>query len=119
MSKILVVDDDADLLAILGEFLKMLKWEPELYSDASKALEQALSGDYPVVLFDQNMPKYRGTEIAAAMRERDSKARIIIATGDVTEDGLAQTVTQLGAELAEKPLTFETLAELLADTSKC
>lgn len=109
----LVIDDDTDLAEILGEFLRMLGWEPDVCSDAVEGSTMAVSGDYAVILCDKNMPKQNGMQIAAAVRSDAPGTRVVLCTGELADAALIEAAAKLGAEVIEKPLTFDALGTLL------
>jgi DNA-binding NtrC family response regulator len=109
----LVIDDDTDLAQILGEFLRMLGWDPDVCSDAIEGSTMAVSGDYAVILCDKNMPKQNGMQIAAAVHSDAPETRVVLCTGELADAELLQAAANMGAEVVEKPLTFETLGTLL------
>lgn len=115
MAKILVIDDDSDLLAVFGEFLKILNWDADLCCDAAAGLDKAVTGEYEVVLCDQNMPRWRGSQIAEEIHRKSPRTRVILSTGDAGDDELVEVAASTGAEITQKPLTFETLEQMLGD----
>ena len=68
-SKVLVVDDDPDVLQVSAEMLRQLGYCVATAAGGFEALE-ALALHPAVVLLDYAMPAMTGLQVAAAMRER-------------------------------------------------
>lgn len=109
----LVIDDDIDLAEVIGEFLKILGWQPDVCSDSLKGSQLAVSGDYEVVFCDKNMPKHDGLQIAREIRSGSPKTRVILCTGEIVDAELAAAASALGARVVGKPLDFDNLDKLL------
>ena len=109
----LVIDDDEDLAEILGEFLRILGWQPDVCSDPSEGSTRAVSGDYAVILCDKNMPHHSGMQIAAAVQADAPGTRVVLCTGELADPNLVAEARTVGAEVIQKPLTFEGLDALL------
>lgn len=76
---VLVVDDDASILATIGEFLELEGYEVRTAANGKEALD-ALDGT-PVpslVLLDMRMPVLDGWRFAQAARERGLDLRILV-----------------------------------------
>ncbi|MBL8953871.1 MAG: response regulator, partial [Myxococcaceae bacterium] len=55
-TKILVVDDNPQLLRAVAGILSRAKFSPECYGDAESALEALHGSSYDVIISDQAMP---------------------------------------------------------------
>lgn len=87
--KILVADDDADLLALIGFALNQAGFEVRTAHDGSGAL-QAFDQEAPdFVLLDINMPAPNGLEVCREIRGRSTVPIMMLTVRDQEEDLLA------------------------------
>jgi serine/threonine protein kinase len=82
-TRILIVDDDVSLSAMLTEYLGSLGYDVESVANGLVGLERALSGDFAAVILDVRLPGLNGIEVLRRLRE-SSKVRVILwsAMGD-------------------------------------
>jgi signal transduction histidine kinase len=83
MRKILLIDDDYDLLQLLRSYLQEQGFEVVLASGGRQGIASALDGPPDVVLCDLNMPGMDGYEVLAEFHRQELLADIpfIILTG--------------------------------------
>jgi two-component system response regulator CpxR len=77
--RILLVDDDAELCSLLGEFLKREGFEVECEHEGRRGLERALKGGADLVVLDVMLPGMDGFEILRQLRPQ-SKVPVIMLT---------------------------------------
>jgi len=73
-ASILVVDDRADKLLVLGSLLEPLAQNVVLARSGEDALREMLEREFAVILMDVNMPTMDGLETAALIRRRKKTA---------------------------------------------
>jgi signal transduction histidine kinase len=73
-ASILVVDDRADKLLVLGSLLEPLGQNVVLANSGEEALKQMLEREFAVILMDVNMPTMDGLETAQLIRNRRKTA---------------------------------------------
>jgi DNA-binding NtrC family response regulator len=83
--RILVVDDDAEMRALLVEELRHEGYEPGEASDGGEAVLACRSTAFDVILMDKNMPGPSGLDLLPGFRRSCPTSRIIMMTafGDV------------------------------------
>ncbi|MEK0449447.1 MAG: hypothetical protein RL088_1715 [Verrucomicrobiota bacterium] len=105
--KILILDDEQDLLEIYQEILARLPSQPEIRT-ASKGTEAiaALEAEpFALLLVDLNMPQMDGFQVLAIVRRRFPALRTVVMTGATDED-LRGRAYRVGVDLyIEKPKT--------------
>jgi two-component system response regulator CpxR len=78
-SRILLIDDDAELCELLGEYLGREGFVVESASDGAAGLKQALSGAHALVVLDVMLPVMNGFDVLRKIRER-SKVPVLMLT---------------------------------------
>ena len=77
--RILVIDDDAELCELLGEYLGQEGFAAEFVNEGAAGLERALTGEHSLVVLDVMLPEMNGFEILRRIRER-SKIPVLMLT---------------------------------------
>src|ERR1700688_4132834 len=114
--RVLLIDDDANLLAMTAEVLSRLGYEPVSFSDSHAALAafEAAPGSFDVVVTDDVMPGLTGTGLASLLRQQRRELPIVLVSG-YSGPTLAQRA--LAADVSEmlvKPLQSRDIAAALA-----
>lgn len=68
MARILIADDDADLCAMLSEYLAVEGFEVATAHDGDEALVRARSGEFDLVVLDVMMPRRNGFDVLRELR---------------------------------------------------
>ncbi|MEO8283325.1 MAG: response regulator transcription factor [Pseudarthrobacter sp.] len=69
-SKVLLVEDDASLAAMLDELLRGEGYTVVLAHDGQRALHEGLSQPFDVLLMDRGLPGMEGLDVLARLRSR-------------------------------------------------
>jgi len=77
--RLLIVDDDAELCALLGEFLQREGYTVQCVHDGNTGLEQAQQGGYDLIVLDVMLPGIDGFEILKQLRSQ-SKVPVLMLT---------------------------------------
>ena len=72
MKSVLLIDDDLELGELLKEYLAMEGFELTAVQDGKTGPEQALSGNYSLILLDVMLPKLNGFEVLKELRRKSS-----------------------------------------------
>lgn len=109
-TKVLIIDDDQKLCALLTEYLESMGYEVTTAHTGPDGLELALNGDFHVVILDVMLPGMDGFEILRELR-RNTNLPVLMLTsrGDETDRIVG---LEMGAD-DYLPKTFST-RELLA-----
>jgi CheY-like chemotaxis protein len=85
--RILLLDDDPDLLELYREILGRLPSEPEIFTATSGARAIALlqSQSFTLLICDLNMPKMDGLQVLAIVRRKFPQLRTAVLTAVVDE----------------------------------
>ena len=85
---ILIVDDDADVLAALSETISGDAYRVVCCLNASEALAALAKENFAVVISDQNMPGLSGLQLLARVREEQPFTSRVLITGMLLVDTL-------------------------------
>jgi CheY-like chemotaxis protein len=107
--KVLILDDDADLLELYREMLSRLPSKPEILTAASGSHAIALleSTSFSLLVCDLNMPKMDGLQVLAIVRRKYPQLRTAVMTS-VVDEQFRMRAYAMGVDLyLEKPNTGE------------
>ena len=79
--RLLVIDDEIDLLNTIVEVLKLKFEKVEMASSGKEALAMLENADFDVVLTDLGMPEMSGWEVAKNVKASSPSTKIIVVTG--------------------------------------
>jgi DNA-binding NtrC family response regulator len=79
--RILIVDDEADVLDFLKIYLESLGWHPILASSTAEAFSLLETGSFFLILTDIAMPEMDGYEFISKLREKNIPSRVMLMTG--------------------------------------
>ena len=78
--RVLVVEDDLDLLNLLEEGLTMYGYAVDKASDGEQAIDMAYIENYDIIILDINLPKKDGFEVLDEIRKFNQEVNIIMLT---------------------------------------
>lgn len=84
--KILIVDDEQEIVVALEEFLRLEGYEVYSTTSSLEALEMIKKQKYHIVLADIKMPKMDGIEFLIQVKQYDALTQVIMMTGYSTMD---------------------------------
>jgi diguanylate cyclase (GGDEF)-like protein len=79
--RILLVDDDPDVLDILGDFIAVFGFEYETATDGLDAVERLKHGTFNIVLTDMMMPNMDGMELLNHIHNNYPETKVMVVTG--------------------------------------
>jgi len=114
--RILVVDDEADILELLGMFLDGNGYTVEAYTSSPKALArlEANPGGIDLVLTDLMMPTIGGVEIAQKIQELRPELPVLLITGHRRALERCGELPQAVREVLLKPFDLAGLARCIS-----
>lgn len=78
--RVLLVEDDLDLLNLLEEGLAMYGYAVDKASDGEQAIDMAYIENYDIIILDINLPKKDGFEVLDEIRKFNQEVNIIMLT---------------------------------------
>jgi CheY-like chemotaxis protein len=117
MARILVVDDDAEVLAVIRRALTRDGHDVVTDLNGEAALEHAQNEDFDLVIVDLVLPGMDGLELMRTLRQRDAELPLLAISGGgvVSKEILLGMAEQLGAPgVLEKPFGDKDLRTAVA-----
>jgi len=115
MPKLLIVDDETDILEFAANFFRKRKVEVFTAPNGEQAVSMALSHKPNLVLMDIGMSGIDGIETLKRMKEMDCNTKVIMVTGrEPQEDASFNKCMELGAMgYIHKPLELDELEKVV------
>src|SRR5262245_3009349 len=117
--RILLVEDDAKLAAVLRQGLKEEGFGVDVSKDGSDGLAMALSSNYDALLLDVMLPRRNGFMVLRELRKRGSGIPVLILTARSSVEDRVHGLNLGADDYLPKPFDFqEQLARLRAITRR-
>jgi signal transduction histidine kinase len=118
--RVLVVDDEPEILNAMQDLLEHLDYKPELAANGKKGLEKYRSKNPDAVLMDINMPEMDGITCIEKILDYDPNANISIFSAYEEEgvEGMSQKAKDSIKDYLAKPVGLDALSALLAKMLK-
>jgi CheY-like chemotaxis protein len=115
---ILIVDDDDVFLTVVESMIQVLGLPVMKAHDGIEAITifKKHANDIGCVVLDIHMPRMNGVETFRHLREMRENVQVIIVSGYLDEANLAQINPLHPTGNLQKPVSFQTLSDLL---TKC
>lgn len=107
--RILFVDDDQDILTMVGEYLEMQGYDITTVNSGLKALDLVKDRDFDVVFTDYKMPEFNGLELLAAIKQYKPGIEVIIVTGYGSMESAIQAMKFGSYDYMQKPFKLDHL----------
>ena len=78
MSKILIIEDEAEIAELEKDYLEINGFQVEIENKGDTGLERALVGNFDLIILDLMLPNIDGFEICKRVRERQNTPMIMV-----------------------------------------
>lgn len=110
--RVLLVDDEEELVSALGERLVLRNIEAEWFTTGSAALQRVESGCFDLAILDMKMPKIGGLELREKLLAKCPAMKFIFLTGYGSEKDFASATARGSAAVyLVKPVDIELLLD--------
>ena len=117
-SKILIVDDDRDILRSLKDILQSKGYEIDMAETGQSAVEKAKAKYFNLALLDIKLPDMEGTDLLAKIHKNKPEMMKIMITGYPSLDNAVKALN-LGADAyIMKPVNPENLLKIVEEKLK-
>jgi DNA-binding NtrC family response regulator len=106
-AKILVVDDDPDIVAVLAELLKKDGHQVTTCGDGAAAISAGGSEKFDVVLADIRLPDLDGLAVLRALLEANSETAVIVMTAFGTVETAIRAIKAGAYDYIPKPFKLD------------
>jgi DNA-binding NtrC family response regulator len=113
VGRVLVVDDDPDLRALLQELLSSKGYQARTAADSAAALRDIVQHPPDVVLLDIEMPGLRGVDALPAIFAVAPSARVIMVSGTADVEAAKRALSFGAFDYVVKPIDFAYLSTTL------
>lgn len=107
--RILVVDDDSSILALVCSLLRDVGYDVTGVSDATEGLRLVQSSVPDLIVLDMRMPKMDGWQFSRELAERKIEVPIVVMTAAQDARRWAQEIGAVG--YVEKPFDIDRLLD--------
>lgn len=117
--KILVVDDDPDLLFLVAHGVKSISpaYQVMTAEDGPTALAQVGQQNFDLIITDYMMPEMSGLDLVQAAREVGSDAKFVLMTAHHDTSHIHETIQDIGLSgFVGKPFTMPDLLNVIKQT---
>lgn len=106
-----MVDDDASVRRLLGDYLSMRGHDVTTLGDAESAWDAFESQPFPMVLIDWRLPRMNGLELCRRLRAspRGEMAVILVVTGQDQPEHVTAVLEAGANDFVKKPVDLELL----------
>lgn len=111
MPRILVVEDDEDLLSTMMEWLAFNQYEVDGASDGQAALTKMLEGNFDLVILDWQLPSMTGPEVVASYRQSGGASPVLMLTGRRDPQERQACIKAGATDYVSKPFRLEQLSQ--------
>ncbi len=108
-ARILIVDDERELLTAFSRMLTGESYDVETASSAELALELLDKGSFDLVLTDLSMPRMDGLDMLTRMRQRGDATPTLVISGTGTVEHAVRAIKLGALDFLEKPIHRERL----------
>jgi DNA-binding NtrC family response regulator len=109
--KVLLVDDEEDLVDTLAERLALREYEVDAVTDGADALRHAQTQQHDVAVVDVKMPGMSGIEVLAALKKQKPNLPVILLTGHGSQEDGQEGMRQGAFAYLLKPTNLHDLME--------
>ncbi len=113
--KVLLVDDEQDLLEAMAERMRVRGMEVSTTTSAWDALQKTEEGLYDAIVIDLMMPEMNGLEVLKAIKKKKPDLQVILLTGLATVEKSLEAIKLGAMDLMEKPPDLMELTEKIRE----
>jgi two-component system response regulator HydG len=111
MNKILVVDDEQNMVEMLERTLEREGYTVEGATTREEALEKMENEIFPIVILDIKFPDTSGQELLTKFKEINPLVNVIMITGYSTIKNVIECIGEGAVDYFTKPLDTEAFVE--------
>ena len=110
---ILYVDDDREILQMVGEYLARAGYSVDVVDNGIEAFDMVQAGDYDIVFTDFKMPEFSGLDLLKAIKGYRPEIDVVIVTGHGTMESAIEAMKVGSYDYLQKPFKLDQLRSLI------
>ena len=111
MKKVLIVDDEKEIVDFMARFLKRLNIDSKTAISGEEALELYRENKYDCVFLDIHLGGIDGIEVLKQLKQLNQDVRVVVITGSIGEES-KDKILKLGAiDYLQKPIVLSDFKE--------
>jgi len=114
--KVLIVDDEPDVLLLLRVNLEAAGYETVLAADGETALNRIDDSDPDVVLLDIMMPVMDGWGVLRVLSDRETAPRVVVVSAKSSDRDVVRALTSGALDYITKPFDPDALINIVERT---
>ena len=114
--RILIVDDDRQMVRTLCDILRLRGWEAQGAHSGEEAVAAVKREQYTTVLMDVRMGGMSGVDALKMMKAERPALRVVLMTAYTANDLLAEATRQGALKILSKPVAVPGLIEMLEES---
>lgn len=114
-SRILVVDDEPEVLGVMVDMLKKEGYSPRFTSDSREAERLLRTSEFDVIISDILMPYLNGFELLRMARLQNPDVQVVLVTGYSSRELALEALNKGASSIIGKPFSNEQLAAAVHD----
>ena len=114
VAKILVADDDPDILELVQTFLEMAGHEVVVAADGLSAYESLNAGTFDISVLDNSMPGMTGPEIVEACQSLDPRPVMVLLSALASRQDIRHGFLAGADDYISKPFARQELIDRIA-----
>ncbi len=111
--KILIAEDDLLNQALMGKYMRTLKWEHTIVANGLLAVEACRSYNFDAILMDIEMPELDGIEATRTIRAFNAVIPIIAITAYVSEQNRNKCADAGMNAFVAKPVSHDIIRDVI------
>lgn len=116
--RILIVDDEEDLVSAMAERLALRGFDVQTATSGTEALQQVAEHDFSVLLIDVKMPGIGGLELTAEIKRKRPGLPVILFTGHSSIADAERGIQEGAFGYLMKPIDLDKLIENIKNAAR-
>lgn len=115
--RILIVDDERDIIDSLKVGLARRGFEVDVTDDPREAIDRFAPKKYDIVFLDMKMPTMDGFELYKEIKAKDRNARVVFLTAfEINPDTISKVLPDISVkDFVHKPVSISKLVDFIRE----
>jgi len=111
--KVLIVDDNINMSALLGDILEVFQCQSTQADDGEEALRLLKEDEYDLIITDMRMPKMSGLDLLRFVKDNYPKLPVVVVSGYNLGPQQDALVAEFADGFLSKPFKVKDIEKLL------